>query len=86
MNISTVGLDLAKNLFQVHGIDDTGKVIVRRGLCHAVWKSGFGAVQAATTNKIRHEPRTRMARRPIPSGRWWSNPTQNARSLHLGVG
>ena len=32
MNISTVGLDLAKNVFQVHGIDDTGKVIVRRSL------------------------------------------------------
>ncbi len=30
MNISTIGLDLAKNVFQVHGIDDTGKVIVRR--------------------------------------------------------
>jgi len=24
MNISTIGLDLAKNVFQVHGIDDTG--------------------------------------------------------------
>ena len=32
MNISTVGFDLAKNVFQVHGIDDTGKVIVRRSL------------------------------------------------------
>ena len=28
MNISTIGLDLAKNVFQVHGIDDTGQVIV----------------------------------------------------------
>ncbi len=32
MNISTIGLDLAKNVFQVHGIDNTGKVIVRRSL------------------------------------------------------
>jgi hypothetical protein len=32
MNVSTVGRDLAKNVFQVHGIDDTGKVIVRRSL------------------------------------------------------
>ena len=32
MNISTVGLDLAKNVFQVHAIDDTGQVIVRRSL------------------------------------------------------
>ncbi len=32
MNVSTVGLDLAKNVFQVHGIDSTGNVIVRRSL------------------------------------------------------
>ena len=30
--VSTIGLDLAKNVFQVHGIDATGKVIVRRSL------------------------------------------------------
>jgi transposase len=32
MKVSTIGLDLAKAVFQVHGIDDTGKVIVRRSL------------------------------------------------------
>ena len=32
MNISTIGLDLAKNVFQVHAIDDAGEVIVRRSL------------------------------------------------------
>lgn len=32
MKITTVGLDLAKNIFQVHGIDDMGSVIVRRSL------------------------------------------------------
>ena len=32
MNVSTVGLDLAKNGFQVHGIDDIGKVLMRRTL------------------------------------------------------
>jgi transposase len=32
MNVSTVGLDVAKNVFQVHGIDSTGTVIVRRSL------------------------------------------------------
>jgi transposase len=30
--ISTVGLDLAKNVFQVHAIDGSGKVVVRRQL------------------------------------------------------
>lgn len=32
MNISTVGLDLAKNVFQIHAIDGAGEVIVRRSL------------------------------------------------------
>lgn len=30
--VSTIGLDLAKNVFQVHGIDALGKVLVRRAL------------------------------------------------------
>ena len=32
MQISTIGFDLAKNVFQVHGIDATEKVIVRKPL------------------------------------------------------
>ena len=31
-NVTTVGLDLAKNVFQVHGIDDVGEVMVHRSL------------------------------------------------------
>ena len=30
--ISTIGLDLAKNVFQVHGVDATGRVVLRRQL------------------------------------------------------
>jgi len=30
--VSTIGLDIAKNVFQVHGIDETGEVLVRRQL------------------------------------------------------
>jgi len=30
MNITTVGIDLAKNVFQVHGVDARGKVVLRR--------------------------------------------------------
>jgi len=33
--IATIGLDLAKNVFQVHGIDANGKVLVRRKLRRA---------------------------------------------------
>ena len=30
--VTTIGLDLAKNVFQVHGIDASGQVVVRRQL------------------------------------------------------
>jgi transposase len=30
--ITTIGLDIAKSVFQVHGVDAQGKVIVRRQL------------------------------------------------------
>ena len=33
--ISTIGLDLAKNVFQVHGVDETGQMVVRRQLRRA---------------------------------------------------
>jgi transposase len=32
MEITTIGLDIAKNVFQVHGIDAAEKVIVRKQL------------------------------------------------------
>jgi transposase len=32
MKITTVGIDLAKNVFQVHGVDERGKVALRRQL------------------------------------------------------
>jgi transposase len=31
-HVTTIGLDLAKNVFQVHGVDAAGKVLVRRQL------------------------------------------------------
>jgi transposase len=36
MQITTIGLDLAKHWFQVHGVDADGQVVVRRRL----WRSG----------------------------------------------
>ena len=30
--ITTIGLDIAKSVFQVHGIDAEGKVVIRRQL------------------------------------------------------
>src|SRR3546814_10892553 len=33
--ITTIGLDIAKSVFQVHGIDATGNVVIRRRLSRA---------------------------------------------------
>ena len=30
MQVSTIGVDLAKNVFQVHGVDSAGKVVITR--------------------------------------------------------
>ena len=35
MEISTIGLDLAKSVFQVHGVDETGKAVLKKSLRRA---------------------------------------------------
>lgn len=35
MNVTTIGLDIAKNVFQVHGVNGHGKVVVRKKLTRA---------------------------------------------------
>jgi hypothetical protein len=43
MRITTIGLDIAKNVFQVHGIDSAEKVVVRKQLRRGqVLKFTFG--------------------------------------------
>jgi transposase len=32
MHVNTIGVDLAKNVFQVHGVDSAGKVVITRQL------------------------------------------------------
>ena len=34
MQVTTIGLDLAKNIFQVHGVDVDGNVVVRSPRSH----------------------------------------------------
>jgi transposase len=41
MNITTIGLDLVKNIFQVHGVDAEGRVMVRRNLRRAQMREFF---------------------------------------------
>lgn len=42
MNITTVGIDLAKNVFQVHGVDARGKVVRRKQLRREQVAAYFG--------------------------------------------
>jgi transposase len=35
MKIATIGLDIAKSIFQVHGVDSTGRVVLRRKVSRA---------------------------------------------------
>ena len=45
MQVSTVGLDIAKNVFQVHGIDDHGRTVPRRKVRRDQLLKLFGALE-----------------------------------------
>jgi transposase len=63
MDISTIGLDLAKNVFQVHGISATGEVVIRKTLRRAQMLPFFeklppclvGAEACGTSHHWAHE-------------------------------
>ena len=44
MTITTIGLDLAKQVFQVHGVDEAGQVVVKRRLRRAQVVSYFASL------------------------------------------
>src|SRR6188474_3319667 len=44
MQITTIGLDIAKNVFQVHGIDADEKVVVRKQLRRSQVMAFFAAL------------------------------------------
>jgi transposase len=44
MQVTTIGLDLAKNVFQVHGVDAEGRVVVRRKLRRAKVREFFAGL------------------------------------------
>lgn len=41
MSVVTIGLDLAKTVFQVHGVDEVGVTVLRRKLARAEMMSFF---------------------------------------------
>lgn len=46
MKISTIGLDTAKSVFQVHGVDASGRVVLRRKLRRGELLLFFGKIEA----------------------------------------
>ena len=45
MKITTIGIDLAKNVFQIHGVDERGKVAVRKQLKRAEMSKYFAKLE-----------------------------------------
>jgi transposase len=45
MDITTVGLDLAKHVFRVHGLDEAGKILVKRRLRRSQVMSFFASLR-----------------------------------------
>jgi hypothetical protein len=45
MNITTIGFDLAKNVFQVHGTNEHGKAVLRKALRRAQVMDFFAKLQ-----------------------------------------
>ena len=49
--VTTIGLDIAKSVFQVHGVDAAGQVVIRRQLKR---RSGTGVLPEVTAMPGRH--------------------------------
>jgi transposase len=47
MQVSMIGLDLAKNIFQVHGVDASGSVVLRKRLRRGQVERFFAALAPA---------------------------------------
>ena len=63
--VMTIGLDIAKSVFQVHGVDALGEAVLKRRLTRArVLPSS--ECPGARYRSARHGKRTRDRRRPAP--------------------
>ena len=63
--VSTIGLDIAKSVFQVHGLDDAGEVIMRKRISRAKMLEFFGTL-----------PRCLIGIEACPSAHYWSRKLQ----------
>jgi hypothetical protein len=62
--ITTIGLDIAKSVFQVHGVDAAGAVVIRRQLSGALsWRSSRSCHHAWLASRL--APRRTIGRASI---------------------
>ena len=73
MQVTTIGLDIAKHVFQVHGVDGQGKVVLQKRLGRArvlefssfctisIWRHSMQTVSCCSRldTSSRREPRMR---------------------------
>lgn len=52
MSVVTIGLDLAKTVFQVHDVDEAGVAVLRRKLAHAEMMSVFTKQHVSSENSM----------------------------------
>jgi transposase len=64
MQISTIGIDLAKNVFQVHGVDAAEKLVLKKQLRRSQVLEFFSKLSHA---KRKARRRTRSSGSPSPS-------------------
>jgi transposase len=57
MQVTTIGLDIAKNVFQVHGIDADERVVVRKQLRRSQVIAFFAALTPCLSEWRRVPPR-----------------------------
>ena len=63
--VSTIGLDIAKSVFQVHGVDDAGAVVLRRRVSRAKVLDFFGGLSPCL-----------VGIEACPSAHYWSRELQ----------
>jgi hypothetical protein len=74
MQITTIGLDIAKNVFQVHGIDATEKVVVRKQLRRRQVMAFFEVLASASVAKLNRRSTAFFISSIFPSFPSLSNP------------
>ena len=74
--VTTIGLDIAKSVFQVHGIDAAGQVVIRRQL-----KRRPGVFREAATLPNRHRGLRLIARLVARTPGTWSYRAADAAGL-----